>query len=159
MIPFQQTVFDGGDQDSLEFSDLLQSSQFSSLSSSQNQFNSLPNTSNGVKHKHPLATSLEGHLHNQTLSEDCEAPTMETAEKDQTESHSMSSDSSLSILSPSTSLQEYIQDNLGADNEGFEKDREEGYPESCSSSLKKDKVSSTLMLPNNSTTKIGRAYS
>ena len=159
MLPFQQTVFDGGDQDSIEFSDLLQSSQFSSLSSSQNLFNSLPTNKNGSKHKHPLSSSLEGYLHNPTLSEDCEAPTMETAEKDQTETHSLSSDSSLSILSPSTSLQGYNQDSLGADKEGFEKDREEGYPESCSSSLKKDKVSSMLMLPNITTTKVARAYS
>ena len=136
MFPFQHAVFDGGEQDSVEYSDLLQSSQFSSLSSSQ--VNSLPNNENLVNQSHSMASELGEYLDKKEPGEDCEAPAMETAEKEPEDSHSLSSDSSLSILSPSTSLQGYTEGSLGIHNPGFDKDGLEVYPESCSSSLRKD---------------------
>ena len=95
-----------------------------------------------TKHKPQLSSSLEGYLNPQ--SDDCEAQMMETTEKDTTDSQSLNSDSSLSILSPSNSLQGYNQESLGVDNGAFEEDKESQDPESCSGSLIKDeKVSKT----------------
>merc|ERR1719320_581008 len=77
-------------------------------------------------------------MDNAGYEEGCESPVMERPASCADDTHSLSSDSSLSILSPETSLQGHIEpDSLGMDNAGYE----EG---SCSSSLRKEEGSVIL---------------
>ena len=122
-------MFDGNEQDSIEYSDLLQSSQFSSLSSSQ--VSSHPGNVKTVTPSHKMSSEMEGQ-EPAGAGDQCESPVMERPTSCADDTHSLSSDSSLSILSPETSLQGHIEpDSLGMDNAGYE----EG---SCSSSLRKE---------------------
>ena len=127
-------MFDGNEQDSIEYSDLLQSSQFSSLSSSQVPSN--PDNAKLVSPNHKISSAMEGQ---EPEGDQCESPVIERPASCAEDTHSLSSDSSLSILSPETSLQGHIEpDSLGLDNVGYE----EG---SCSSSLRKEEGVSTVI--------------
>ena len=129
-IKFQHTVFDGSDQDSLEYSELLQSSELSSLTSSHIQCNhGNAITTGNIKGISQVKESDKSSM--ETNSETKEMPESDdksNEHKHNIETGSLSSSSSLSILSPNTSLEH--------NNQGFQHEWEE-----CCSLKKEEEVS------------------